>query len=235
MAEIELFVAFAAGLLSFFSPCLFPLLPGFLGFLTGNMKAGKKPDRLRLFLSSAFFVAGFGFVFMLFALVLNGLLGSASVEAKDLISRAGGIVVIGFGLYVMGILKLPFLDSEYRLSPKKTKWQYLTSFLFGATFAAGWSPCVGAVLGSVLALAATNATGAFFPMLAFSAGLGLPFLVVGALGTEAVRLLGSAKGFMKYFSIITGLFLLGLGVLMLTGKLAEVSNFIVAVQMTGLQ
>src|SRR5512143_301297 len=115
MAEISVFVAFAAGLLSFFSPCLFPVLPGFLGFLSGSVERGQKPDRVKLFLSSAFFVLGFGLVFIVFGIALNALLGSASADVKDLLSRAGGVVVIGFGLFVMGILRLPFLESEHKL------------------------------------------------------------------------------------------------------------------------
>jgi len=226
MAEISIFVAFLAGLLSFFSPCLFPVLPGFLGFLTGNAQKGERQDRMKLFISSVFFVLGFSAVFMVYGLILNSILGSATVEFKDIVSKIGGVVVIGFGLFVMGILRLPFLEAEYKLSPKKTKWQYATSALFGATFAAGWSPCVGAVLGSVLTLAAVDRAGALIPLVAYSVGLGIPFLVLGALGTEAIRLLGKFKGVMKYFNIVTGLFLVGIGMLMLTGKLAEVSYFL---------
>jgi len=232
MAEISIFLAFAAGLLSFFSPCLLPILPGFVGFLSGSVK-GKAPDRLKLFLSSCAFVIGFGAVFMAFGLILNGVLGGATADIKALISRIGGALVILFGLFVMGVFKVGFLEQEHKIAPMKTRWQYLTSALFGATFAAGWSPCVGAVLGGVLTLAATDSAGAFPLMLAFTAGLGVPFLFIGGIGTEAIGFISKFKGAMKYYNLIVGFFLVVIGLLMATGLLPQISSFFAIGQLTG--
>lgn len=230
MAPLSIPISFLAGLLSFLSPCVLPLVPGFLSFLSGvgGLQDTAKSDhaRLRLFLNAVFFVLGFSAAFAFIGLLLSGLLASASYDIRLWLSRIGGLVIIAFGLFVLGVLKLPFLEQEYKLQPLHTRYQYLTSALFGISFAVGWSPCVGAVLGSILTLAASDAGGAVAPMLAYSLGLGIPFLLMGALGTEALGLLSRFKGFMRYFNLFTGLLLILLGVLVMTGQLARAANLV---------
>lgn len=234
-------IAFLAGLLSFLSPCVLPLVPGFLSFLSGvsgaqskvakSTKSKTSGPRLRLFLNSLFFVLGFTLAFAVIGLLLSGLLAGASSDIRLWLGRIGGLVIIAFGLFVLGVLKLPFLETEYKLHPKETRYQFLTSAIFGVSFAAGWSPCVGAVLGSIITLAAVDAGGALLPMLAYSIGLGIPFLLLGAMGGEALQFLARFKGFMRYFNIVTGLLLIVLGILVMTGQLVRIATFITPQQL----
>ncbi len=230
MAPLSIPIAFLAGILSFLSPCVLPLVPGFFSFLSGVSGAQSKvkvtQSRLRLFLNSVFFVLGFTLAFALIGLLLSGLLAGSSSDIRLWLSRIGGLVIILFGLFILGVLKLPFMEQEYKLHPTKTRYQYLTSAIFGISFAVGWTPCVGAVLGSIITLAAVSPGGALLPMLAYSAGLGIPFLLMGALGTEALSLLSRFKTFMRYFNIFTGILLIIVGLLVMTGQLVQVANFI---------
>lgn len=228
-------IAFIAGLLSFLSPCVLPLVPGFLSFLSGLSGAragdGIPHDRLRLFLNSVAFVLGFSGAFALAGLLLNGALAVASYDIRLWMTRLGGLVIVAFGLFVLGVLRIPGLEQEYKMHPKHTRYQYLTSALFGVSFAVGWSPCVGAVLGSIITLAATDAGGALWPMLAYSSGLAVPFLAMGIMGSEVLGLLSRFKGFMRYFSIATGLMLILLGILVMTGELVRIANLITPEQL----
>lgn len=222
MTSLNIYIAFLAGLLSFLSPCVLPLMPGFLSYLSGvswaQTKAHTSGGRLRLFLNSVFFVLGFSITFAIIGLLLSSLLASANPGIRLWLSRIGGLVIIGFGLFVLGALKMPFLEQEYKLKPMQTRYQYLTSTIFGVSFAVGWTPCVGAVLGSIITLAAISPGGALFPMLAYSAGLAIPFLIMGALGGEVLTILSRFKRFMRYFAVATGLMLILLGLLVMTGE-----------------
>lgn len=242
MASLSIPIAFLAGLLSFLSPCVLPLLPGFFGFLSGisgiaenrgksaTAGAAASPSeggRLKLFSNSMAFVLGFTLAFALIGVLLSGLLSGAGYGIRVWLARIGGLAIIAFGLYTLGILKLPFLEHEYRLPAVKTRYQYLTSALFGISFAVGWSPCVGAVLGGILTLSATDPGGALFPMLAYSAGLGLPFLIMGALGTEAIALMKRFRAIWPYFNLIAGLLLVVVGVLVATQQLVVLGNLVI--------
>ncbi|MFH0879766.1 MAG: cytochrome c biogenesis protein CcdA [Lentisphaerota bacterium] len=241
MASLPVLIAFLAGLFSFLSPCVLPLLPGFLGFLSGmstaaneRRKAGAKsgalgaaPGRLKLFANALAFVLGFTLTFALIGLLLSSVLAGAGYDIRVWLGRIGGLVIIAFGLFTLGILKLPFLEQEYRLPAVKTRYQYLTSALFGISFAVGWSPCVGAVLGGILTLSATDPGGALLPMLAYSAGLGIPFLILGALGSEAIALMKRFRGIWPYFNLVAGILLVVVGVLLATQQLAVLGNLLI--------
>ncbi len=221
MAEFNLLLAFLAGLASFLSPCVLPLVPAFLGYLGGvSLKNADSSDaRLKVFLNTVFFVLGFSVVFALIGILLATALSNASLDVRDWLGRIGGVVIIGFGLFVLGLLPLDFLEKERKISPVKTKYSYLTSFLFGASFAVGWTPCVGAILGSVLTLAATEPASAFPLLLAYALGLGVPFLIVGALASKALPWFNSLT-WLKWFNIAVGIILIILGVLVFTNTLS---------------
>ena len=133
---------------------------------------------------------GFSLIFSLVGVLLQSALSNVAYTAQKWLSYAGGIIIILFGLYLLGIIKIGFLEKEHKLRVnKRFKYTYVTSFIFGAAFAVGWTPCVGAVLGAILSLAVTNPGSAFNFLFAYSLGLGVPFLIVGLFTSRASGLI----------------------------------------------
>jgi cytochrome c-type biogenesis protein len=226
MADVNIAIAFLAGMVSFFSPCILPVLPGFLSYLSGvGLKDKSAQARTKTFLNALFFVLGFSLIFSFLGLLLNEAFTGISYDLRSLVSRIGGLLIIAFGLFVLGVLKLQFLEKEYKLPVKKTRYSYLTSFLFGASFAAGWSPCVGAILGSILTLAVASPGMAFALLFSYSLGLGIPFLMAGFFASEFAGLVARHGKFMGYFNKLIGILLIALGILVFTGQLSRFSDF----------
>lgn len=226
MIESLLIGAFIGGLVSFLAPCVLPIIPGFLAYLAGASTTDTGPKRKEIFLNSVFFVLGFGIVFAALGVLLNTLLENIAYDVQIWLSRIGGVMIIFFGLYLIGLIKIPFLEREYKISVKtKFKSRYATSFLFGLAFAAGWTPCVGPALGVILGLAATQPGSAFILLLVYSLGLGIPFLIVGAFTAQATEFINRHAVGLKYLNIVFGVILLALGVLIFTQKLALIANF----------
>ncbi|MBI4149306.1 cytochrome C biogenesis protein [Candidatus Woesearchaeota archaeon] len=190
-------------------------------------------DKLKVFLNSAFFVLGFVVVFSLLGVLLQTVLSTVAFSVQSWLARIGGIIIILFGLYLLGLIRIPFLEREHKFSVRKTRYTYLTSALFGVAFAVGWTPCVGAVLGVILTLAVAHPGSAFFLLLSYSLGLGIPFLLIGLFTAQATALISRFSRFLKYFNIVVGLLLLALGVLVFTNQLARVANFEAAVNLFG--
>ena len=234
MVEITLIAAFLAGFFSFLSPCVLPLIPAFLSYLGGvsvkdlQSNGFKTVQRAKIFLNALFFVFGFSIVFSLAGVLLNSLLRDISYDLQLWMGRIGGIVIVIFGLFVLGLIRIPFLEAERRLKPVQTKYAYLTSFLFGATFAIGWTPCVGAILGGILTLAFTQPSSAFGMLLSYSIGLALPFLAVGAFTPEALRFIRRHGKWGEYFDYAMGVILIILGILVFTNQLVVVANLFLA-------
>ena len=225
MAETTIFFAFIGGIVSFLSPCMLPIIPGFLSYLAGASLGESESKRKDIFLNSLFFVLGFATVFSILGVLLNTVLEAVAYDVQIWLARIGGSIVILFGLYLVGLIKLPFLEREYKFSVKtKFKSKYLTSFVFGSAFAAGWTPCVGVVLGSVLGLAATAPGVAFYLLLSYSLGLGIPFLVVGLFASQASNLINRYAHLLKYINIVFGIILIGLGILAFTQSLNLIAN-----------
>ena|SRR3989338_285052 len=226
MTEATILFAFAAGFLSFLSPCILPLIPAFLAYLSGTTieEVEKSKKKLNVFLNAVFFILGFSLVFSLIGVLLNTVLLGIGYDVRIWLSRIGGIIIIAFGLYLLGLLKLPFLNVEHKLRPKKFKYSYLTSFVFGIAFAAGWTPCVGAVLGSILTLALASPGIAFGLLLSYSIGLGIPFLLTGLFLSQTLSLISKAGPFLKYFNIAMGIVLIVIGILVFANKLAIFAN-----------
>lgn len=224
--QLSIFVAFTAGIVSFLSPCVLPIIPGFLSYLAGASLSESQSKRWMIFFNSLFFVLGFAFVFSALGILLNTILEAAAYSVQIWLARIGGGIIILFGLYLTGLIKLPFLDKEYKLTLKTNfRSRYLTSFVFGAAFATGWTPCVGVVLGSILGLAATAPGSAFSLLLSYSIGLGLPFLVVGLFASRAANLINKYSSALVYVNIIFGAVLIILGVLAFTQSLNLIANF----------
>lgn len=231
MPDITLIAAFLAGLASFVSPCVLPLIPAFLSYLSGvSLKdtTVTKEAKLKVFLNSLFFVLGFVIVFSAFGVAINGVLVNASVEIMEIVSKVGAIIIFIFGLFTLGIIKIGFLEREYKIKPAKTRYAYLTSFIFGATFAVSWTPCVGAILGAIFTLAFTQPSSAFTLLLAYSAGLGIPFLLVGAFTAQASAFIKRHGRFMSYFNKAMGILLIVLAYLVYTGELVKIANLTLA-------
>ena len=228
MADLNLIIpSFIAGLLTFLAPCTLPLVPGFLAFISGvSLKDLNNPEqakkvRVKIFLNGLLYVLGFSAVFIILG-SLFGLGGAALIQYRLWLSRIGGIFVIIFGLFMIRVLDVPFLNLEKKLSAARAlkPGTPLSSFIFGATFAFGWTPCVGPVLGSVLLLASTSATvlqGAFLLMV-FSLGLAVPFLLIASTVGSASRSLNKLGRHLNWLTVVGGLFLVLLGVLLVTGS-----------------
>ncbi|MBI3304838.1 sulfite exporter TauE/SafE family protein [Candidatus Parcubacteria bacterium] len=234
MTESLLIGAFLGGLVSFLAPCVLPIIPGFLAYLAGSSTAETDstsspqagPKRKEIFINSVFFVLGFGVVFALLGVLLNTLLEGIAYDVQTWLSRIGGVMIIFFGLYLVGLIRIPFLEKEYKFGVKtKFKSRYATSFLFGLAFAAGWTPCVGPALGVILGLATTQPGSAFILLLTYALGLGIPFLIVGAFTGQAAEFINRHAVGLKYLNIVFGVILLALGVLIFTQKLSLIANF----------
>ncbi|MBU6390441.1 cytochrome c biogenesis protein CcdA [Patescibacteria group bacterium] len=232
MNSISLGVAFLAGVVSFLSPCVLPIIPGFLSYLAGEgaLRGGApRARRLAVFLSSVFFVLGFSAVFAVLGVLLNTVLSAIAAGVQIWLSRLGGALIIFFGLYVTGLVSVSFLDRPHTFkvgTVGTTDWsRHATSFLFGVAFAVGWTPCVGAVLGAILGLAASAPGSAFSLLSVYALGLGVPFLFVGIFAGEASRLIGKYEKISKAVNIIFGALLIIVGILVFTNNLSKLANF----------
>ena len=179
-----------------------------------------------IFLNSVFFVLGFGVIFSLVGVLLQSVLLHVSYELQIWLGRVGGIIIIAFGVYLLGLIKIPFLEQEHKLKVRKRfRFSYVTSFLFGASFAVGWTPCIGAVLGAILTLAVVNPANAFGLLFAYSIGLGIPFLLAGLFTQHVSTFIKKAGSWLKYVSYVFGGFLILLGIFVFTNNLSLVANF----------
>jgi cytochrome c-type biogenesis protein len=223
MEQVSLLVAFGAGLLSFLSPCVLPLVPVYLGTVCGPeiLEPGVEKKRLPLFFHSFSFVIGFSLVFIILGASV-GLLGFTFGINTALTQYIAGGLLIAFGIFLLASLKIPWLNYEKRLAPSVgTTTSYLRSLIIGAIFSLAWTPCVGPVLGGILTLAWSSETawqGAYL-LATYSLGLGLPFLIIGAAFDSIRPLLRRIHRYSTWSYIISGLLLIAIGILILTGNL----------------
>ena len=221
--------AFIAGLLTFLAPCTLPLVPAYLGFISGiTIDDLKNPEtarraRAKIFLNGLAFVVGWSAVFIVLG-TLFGFVGSALGPYRVWLARIGGLFVILFGLFMLNVLRMPLLAREATI-PMPGLFQRgkpINSFILGTAFGAGWTPCVGPILGSILLLAGTSATAGQGALLlsVFSLGLAVPFLAIAAGIGSAARFIERFSSALKVISVIGGLFLICLGILLLTNNMA---------------
>ena len=226
MVEPTLPLAAAAGLASFLSPCMLPVIPAFLAQLAGTSLDLSDLKRRDILLGTVLFVTGFSVVFALLGVALGAVLQEdAATEALAWLSRIAGAVVIVLGLHLTGLLRLPVLDRRYAARPGFLGTGHLASFLFGASFAVAWTPCVGPILGSTLALATVRPGSAFPLLLSYSLGLGAPFLLVGLFPSRAFAFLKRRRRAAARLHVAFGAVLIGMGVLVFTNKLSLLANF----------
>ena len=226
--------AFIAGLLTFLAPCTLPLVPAYLGFIGGTSatEAIEKPNsqlRYKIFFNGLTFVLGFSTVFVLFG-VFAGYIGHFFPEYHLWVTRLGGIFVIFFGVFMLGVIKMTSLSKERRMSIPSpfARGSYANAFILGAVFSVGWTPCVGPILGSLLLLATTQgsvASGAFL-LAVFALGLSLPFLLVAAALGSAQKVIIRITPYLNWVSRASGVLLIVLGVLLLTNSMGTLFAFL---------
>ena len=224
VSAVGLLTAIVAGAISFVSPCVLPLVPGYLSFVSSGVDPASRQlgDRIKVVWSALFFIAGFSTVFVLLGLgaqAFGGILLRYNVEANLL----GGALLVCFGLVMTGLIKIPALLRELRLPGPQTISGPTGAYTLGLTFAFGWTPCIGPVLGSILTLAAVSAGSGAVLLAAYSVGLGIPFLIV------AVAFSSIAAGFkrMRYaghiLNVLAGGIMIAMGILMITGRLTLIA------------
>ena len=220
-------VAFLAGVLSFLSPCVLPLVPSYLGFVTGFTLEEMSGRRRLAMLHSLLFVVGFSLVFILLGASATAL-GRVLNYYQEWVTRIGGVIIIFFGLYLVGVIKLRFLEQEQRVHLDRKPLGYLGSVLVGMAFGAGWTPCIGPMLGAILGLAASQAdVQRGILLLAFySAGLAVPFLIT-AWAVESF--LDWFKGFRRHLALVqkvSGALLLLVGILLVSGQFTRMAGWL---------
>ena len=178
-----------------------------------------------IFFSSVFFVLGFSLVFSLVGVLLQTVLSSVSYSVQEWLGRICGVIIILFGFFLLGLFTPAFLLRDHKIMvTRRFRSHYLTSFVFGAAFAVGWTPCVSAALGAILALATTATSSAFLLLFAYTLGLGIPFLLVGLFTNQAQVLINRLGTKLQYFQYFFGIVLIALGVFVFTGTLSRVAN-----------
>lgn len=234
--DISLIIpAFIAGVLTFLAPCTLPLVPGYLGFISGaSLEDLKDPEkekkaRWKIFLNGLFFMIGFSAVFIIMG-TLVGFIGATFLSPYRLwLGRIGGVFVIIFGLFMLNVLKIPFLmrEKQFKAPAIFKQGKPTNSFILGSAFAFGWTPCVGPILGSILLLASTSTSalqGALM-LTIFSAGLAIPFLLIAIGIGSASRYVKNISKYLNIVSIIGGVFLIFLGILLVSGNIGLLISY----------
>ena len=232
ISQVTVGLAFLAGLASFLSPCVFSLVPAYIGYLGGRAVGGEatESNRFITFTHGLAFVLGFSVIFIILG-VATAAFGRLLFDLRFILSKVGGIIVMIFGLHMIGIFRIPFLEYDTRVQTvPDRKWGYLSSAMMGVFFSAGWAPCVGPVLGSILTLSLNGgsvSTGVSL-LSAYSAGLAIPFLIA-ALGVGWVSITLRKYGkLMHYVEIAMGVVLVIIGFMLFTGifeRIAQAGQF----------
>lgn len=228
-------IAFLAGVLSIASPCILPILPSFIGYITGvslsegYKKLNKKEANRKLLINTLLFGIGFSIIFLLFGAVI-GIVGETLVLNRPIFQTIGGMIIILFGLQLTGLINLRFLlkEKKLELNPQLKKLQYVRSLLMGVFFAFGWAPCYGPIIGAIFTLAATQANFGQSIMLFFFYSLGFlaPLFIFTYLIGHATNKLKKIQKVAKYSSIVAGVFVILLGFLLMTNNLSILVNWI---------
>jgi cytochrome c-type biogenesis protein len=233
ITNISLVAAFSAGLLSFVSPCVLPLVPSYISYVTGlsieqlTDSTARSKLKKTIVVNALLFIGGFSAVFISFGASAS-FIGQALVTYQDVVRRVGGIVIVVFGLYLLGILNISFLKMEHRFQFRSRPAGYVGSFLIGVAFAAGWTPCVGPVLGTILLYASTTESmlNGVLLLTSYSLGLGVP-LFLTALGVDRfLAYFKQARMYLWGVSTVSGVMLIVVGVMIYANSLTMITGFL---------
>ena len=235
MQDLNLFVAFGSGIVSFFAPCVVPLLPAYVGYVSGvSIGELKKPGgmaryRKQILISSLMYILGFSLVFVILGSTAAGF-GSVLRANSDWVQRIGGILVMFFALSFMGVFKIPFFQMEHKvkLPGWVDKLGYGRAFVVGLVFGTAWTPCVGAVLGAILTLAATSqavGTGALL-LFVYSLGISIPFLIISLTIAQAPQFLSVITKYLGTVDKVAGVLLFIIGFLLFNNTVGLISPYL---------
>lgn len=231
--NVSLLVAFTAGLISFLSPCVLPLIPSYMAFITGisleelSEHENLRKVRMSVIWNSLLFIGGFSSIFIAMGASAT-FIGTFLQENIRWFEIIGGIVVIILGLHFIGVFKLKFLERERKFHMKSKPLGFLGTFVVGVAFGAGWTPCVGPILGSILTLAATtqNVSKGIFLLVFYSLGLGIPFFLAGILIHKFFEYFKTIRKYFKIITTIGGILLIIVGILLITGYFTAMFSYL---------
>ena len=231
--EVSVLIAFSAGLLSFISPCVLPLVPSYITYITGvsfkelTEVKGKGKISGATVLHSLLFIMGFSSIFILMGASAS-YLGQLLVKYQYWIMKGGGLLILILGVYFTGMINIPFLQIEKRFELNKKPLGYLGSFLVGVVFAAGWTPCIGPILSTILIYASTSqsfTTGVFL-LIFYSLGLGIPFFLSSLAFNSFLSAFDKLRRYMRVITMVSGIFLIIIGILFLTDTFREINAYL---------
>jgi len=233
LAEPTTLIAFSAGLGSFIAPCILPMIPAFLAYISGTTlteikneeKSNFKINKFNIIINTIFFVLGFSIVFSTLGVLINSVISENVNQITNSLNIIAGIIIIIFGIFLILSIKINSLNKEKKFHIRNFKSSYPMSFVFGLAFAVGWTPCVGPILGTILTLAATTPSISFSLLLAYSIGLGIPFILMAIFFSKSTKIISRMIKHLKYYNIILGGFIILLGILVSTNQLAYIANF----------
>ena len=224
---MEYIIAFIGGIITFISPCILPLIPLYIAFIAGisvkSLEEKNKPI-FSIFVSSLFFVLGFTLVFSILAFLFYIIISQLG-SYKIWFNRIAGLIIIIFGIHMTGLIKIPFLNYEMKYSKKINKG-FFTPLLMGMAFGAGWTPCIGPILSGILFSSASSERPelAMLQLIIYSLGLGIPFILTGLLTNKVLSIFSFIKKHYKIIEIISGIFVIALGLIILTDKMGWLSG-----------
>jgi cytochrome c-type biogenesis protein len=224
---LGIFIAFTAGILSFLSPCVLPLVPSYVSFITGMNLEDLQHSRRTTLIHAALFVAGFTLIFLALGAGAT-VFGQLMLRNRDIISKVGGALIIVFGLYLLGVFNLGFLMKDTRLHLADKPLGYLGTVFVGIAFGAGWSPCIGPILGAILTMAANEADlgRGLTLLLAYSMGLAVPFMAAALMVDRFLATFAKVRKHMVWVNRFAGLLLIFIGILMITNRFTMLANWL---------
>ena len=233
MENPTILIAFSAGLASFIAPCILPMIPAFLAYISGttlteinnDQKTKFKINKINIIANTIFFVLGFSVIFSTLGVLINSILSENINQISNSLNGIAGIIIVAFGIFLIASTKINSLNKEKKFQIKNFKSSYPMSFVFGLALAIAWTPCVGPILGTILTLAATTPSISFTLLLAYSIGLGIPFILIGIFFSKSTKIISSMTKHLKYYNIVLGGFIILLGILIFTNQLAYIANF----------